>query len=112
MKKILVYLSKKSHTVLTMIEKSNDRSRMSWGNEAYGEGAFQSKHIITSFKRNKGGTTNQCSPVYAKDAEKRSKCPPCLIYKKINPREKNCWNKEIHQWKKLNYIENEWRLKN
>ena len=41
--------------------------RMSRRNEASGEGAFQSKHRISSLKRNKkGGTSNQWSPTYVK----------------------------------------------
>ena len=88
--KMLVSLSEKFDTVVTVIEESKDltqlsiselivslqihEDRMSRRNETSGEGAFQSKHKISPFKRNnKGGTSNQCSPIYTKNAEKKSK---------------------------------------
>ncbi|XP_063941516.1 uncharacterized protein LOC135149666 [Daucus carota subsp. sativus] len=130
--KMLVSLSEKFDTVVTVIEESKDltqlsiselivslqihEDRMSRRNETSGEGAFQSKHKISPFKRNnKGGTSNQCSPIYTKTAEKKSKFPPCSICKKTNHAEKNCWHKGKHQCnhcKKFNHHENECRLKN
>nr|XP_017228871.1 PREDICTED: uncharacterized protein LOC108204088 [Daucus carota subsp. sativus] len=108
--KMLVSLSEKFDTVVTVIEESKDltqlsiselivslqihEDRMSRRNEASGEGAFQSKHKISPFKRNnKGGTSNQCSPIYTKNADKKSKFPPCSICKKTNHAEKNFWHK-------------------
>ena len=130
--KMLVSLFENFDTVVTVIEESKDltqlsiselivslqihEDRMSRRNEASGEGAFQSKHKISPFKRNdKGGTSNQCSPIYTKNAEKKSKFPPCSICKKTNHAKKNFWHKgkrQCNYCKKFNHHENECRLKN
>ena len=130
--KILVSLSEKFDTMVTVIEESKDltqltiseliaslqihEDRMSKRNETSGEGAFQSKHKASSFKQNKrGGAPRKCIPSNFKEFERKAKFSPCSICKKTNHAEKNCWYKGKTQCtycKKFNHTEDECRVKN